>query len=84
MNIPDLSPGLKPEDGYELWLRYAPFADASAYRAAITQIVFDPASPTLRAAHGELTQALAKLLGSPVPLASMVTQAGALVVGTPQ
>ncbi|MFN8447776.1 MAG: alpha-glucuronidase family glycosyl hydrolase [Anaerolineae bacterium] len=45
--------------------------------------MFNPTTPTLQAAHRELTRALASLLGSPVPLAEMVAQAGALVVGTP-
>ncbi|MCC6802361.1 MAG: alpha-glucuronidase [Anaerolineae bacterium] len=83
MNNPQSSPYLKPEDGYELWLRYTSPPDPSAYRAAITQLVFDPASPVLRAAHSDLTRALASLLGVPVPLAETATQAGALVVGTP-
>jgi alpha-glucuronidase len=78
---------LSPEDGYELWLRYAPIADAAvhdAYRAALTQIVSRASSPTLKVAQDELTQGLARLLGVSVPVADDITQPGSLVIGTPQ
>ena len=78
---------LPDEDGYELWLRYASVEDPAtlaAYHAAITQIVLTPSSPTLQVAQDELTLALEKLLGVPVPVAAQVTQAGVLIVGTPQ
>jgi alpha-glucuronidase len=78
---------LKNEDGYELWLRY-PLVDnpevLSSYRRLITQIVFEGTSPTLVAAKEELSFALARLLGNPIPTSARVTQSGALVAGTPQ
>ncbi len=81
-----VSPGRLPpdEDGYELWLRYAPVTDApmlAAYRAAVTQIVFGGDSPTLRAARDELTFALERMLGTPVPLADSLEN-GTLLVAT--
>jgi alpha-glucuronidase len=75
------------EDGYELWLRYAPIADAAvrdAYRVALTRIVSRASSPTLKVAQDELTQGVARLLGVSVPVANGVTQPGSLVIGTPQ
>ena len=78
---------LNPEDGYQLWLRYEPVADPHAlaeYRAALTQAVVAASSPTLLAAREELSLALERLLGTPVPRAEQVTQHGALVAGTPQ
>ena len=78
---------LTDEDGYELWLRYAPVDDAdilAAYRAALTQVVLEPSSPTLLAAHEELRLALPKLLGQPVPMTDRINRPGALVAGTPQ
>jgi alpha-glucuronidase len=78
---------LDPEDGYQLWLRYAPVADAptlAEYRATLTQAVVAASSPTLLAAREELMLALERLLGTPVPPAEQVTQHGALVAGTPQ
>ncbi|MBN1284521.1 MAG: alpha-glucuronidase [Anaerolineae bacterium] len=75
------------EDGYRLWLRYEPVAHPptrAAYRAALTQAVVEAPSPTLLAAREEIGLALAGLLGTPVPMVEQVTQAGALVAGTPQ
>jgi len=74
------------EDGYQLWLRYEPVGDAARlreYRAALTQIVLEPSSPTLRAASDELARGLRGLLGASAPLSRAITQDGALVVGTP-
>jgi len=55
------------EDGYRLWLRYEPVANAellTAYRAAFSRLVCDGDSPTLRAARDELTRGLTGLLGA--------------------
>ena len=78
---------LKPEDGYQLWLRYVPVVHAptlAAYRTALTQIAVEGSSPTLLAAREELAVALEGLLGTPIPLVEQVVQDGTLVVGTPQ
>lgn len=75
-----------PEDGYELWLRYAPIEDApvrDAYRAAVTHIASSATTPALAIAQQELTNGLARLLGVAVPLADRVDRPGALVIGTP-
>ena len=76
----------RAEDGYDLWLRYPPVQGASlqAYRAAARELVPGGASPSLKAAQAELTRALAGMLGAPPPLASAVTQPGAILFGTPQ
>jgi len=74
------------EDGYDLWLRYRPVADAARlaeYRANITQLVVASDAPTLRAARNELVAGLRGLLGRDVPVAGAVSRDGALVVGTP-
>ncbi len=76
---------LKNEDGYRLWLRYGPVADASVladYQAALTQAVIDATSPTLRAAREELALAWENLLGTPPVLVEGVAQDGTLVAGT--
>jgi len=78
---------LPSEDGYELWLRYAPVDDSrtlAAYRAALRQIVLPADSPTLRIAQDELVQALEKLLGVSVPLANSEIEDGTLLIGTSQ
>jgi len=80
------APGPRDEDGSELWLRYRPVSDAalrSAYRAAIGYLVMPGASPTQRAARGELAAGLRGLLGTAVPLAGTVGRDGAVVAGTP-
>jgi alpha-glucuronidase len=54
------------EDGYELWLRYAPVADAGLgghYLASVTGVRVEGSSETLRAAEDELRRGLSGLLG---------------------
>src|SRR5690606_7969498 len=78
--------GARAENGYDLWLRYQPIADAARlaeYRATISELVIDAASPTLTAARAELTRGLSGLLDRELRLAAAPTQAGALIVGTP-
>ena len=78
--------GARAENGYDLWLRYHPIADAaqlSEYRSALSELVIDAASPTLTAARAELTRGLSGLLDRELRLAAAPTQAGALIVGTP-
>ncbi len=80
------SPRPAVEDGYDLWLRYRPVGDSgrlAEYRAALTQLVVEGDSPTLRAARDELSVGLAGLLGSAVPGADSVLRDGALIAGTP-
>jgi alpha-glucuronidase len=78
---------MRDDDGYRLWLRYEPIADAdrrARYRAALTQVVLEPASPTLLAARREMERGLSGLLDGGPPFADAVTEAAALVVGTPR
>ncbi len=73
-----------PEDGYKLWLRYAPPGEvAGQYRDALRQIVVQGKSNTARVTREELTAALSAMLGSTIPVAATSDQPGALVVGTP-
>jgi alpha-glucuronidase len=74
------------EDGYDLWLRYRPVADAARlaeYRGAFTSIVVEGNSPTLSAVREEITRGLTGLLGAAPPSVSTVA-AGVLILGTPQ
>lgn len=73
------------EDGYDLWLRYRslPVQQAAAVGAHATQLVAPSATPTQQATRDELQRALTGLRGAAPDVAGSVSQAGALVVGTP-
>jgi hypothetical protein len=74
------------EDGYDLWLRYQP-VDTREYPTlaeSARELVGGAHSPTLDAAQSELVRGLSQLSGRPIPEADRVTQAGAIVFGTPR
>jgi alpha-glucuronidase len=74
------------EDGYDLWLRYRPIADAARreeYRQAVAYLVMQGSSPTLQAARSELAAGVRGLLGSELASDRRVTRDGAVVLGTP-
>jgi len=76
----------RAETGYELWLRYRQVADAarlSEYRAAISELVMQGDSPTLRIVREELGAGLGGLLGRPLTIVPQPTSSGAVIVGTP-
>ena len=75
----------RPEDGYDLWLRYRPLDAPSQarYRIAAQSIVAARDSATMRAAVAELQRGLRGLLGSEPALHEELT-AGAIVLGTPR
>ena len=84
-----VAPGARPpaaEDGYDLWLRYRLVGDAGRLaedRAALTHLVVEGDSPTLRGVHDELEHGLRGLLGTDIPGADHVRRDGALIAGTP-
>jgi len=76
-----------PEDGYELWLRYAPISPGplwAEYQSALTQAIIPNTSPPLIATREELTTAVTKMLGRPLSIVNQVDHNGTLVLGTPQ
>jgi alpha-glucuronidase len=76
----------RAEDGYDLWLRYRPVADAARlaeYRGALQRLVVDGDSPTLRAARDELVTGLTGLLGRAPMVGSAPTSSGMVILGTP-
>jgi alpha-glucuronidase len=75
---------LLDEDGYKLWLRYAPSGDAAkSYRPITREIRVDGASATCGIIRHELCSATAAMLGTAVPLNENGLQAGVVIVGTP-
>jgi len=72
------------EDGYDLWLRYAPLearAAAAAAGRAVHIVAPASATPTTQAAVSELQRGLSALLGRSVPTGTGIV-AGAIVLGT--
>jgi hypothetical protein len=81
-----VAPRLPPpeEDGYKLWLRYAPPGDAaSRYHRVVRAVRVDGSSATCRIIPLELRGATTAMLGGDVPLNEGGLQPGTLVVGTP-
>jgi len=76
------APALRAEDGYDLWLRYAPLPAASATSPASAIVAPDNASDTVRAARGELQRGLRGLLGA-APAVQSGLIADAIVLATP-
>jgi alpha-glucuronidase len=76
--------GLLNEDGYKLWLRYAPpGAMPAGYRQIIQQLMVEGASPTSKALRIEMAAGLSQMLGGAVPDGAEGLRDGAIVVGTP-
>jgi alpha-glucuronidase len=72
------------EDGYKLWLRYAPPADhLDSYRDAVRQIVVEGRTPTAGVIRSEMHAALSAMLGRDVPAGDRPGAAAAVIVGTP-
>jgi alpha-glucuronidase len=89
VRIPAATPvpaSLPDEDGYDLWLRYRPVADAlllTQYRLATTQIVNLASGPMAQSIAEELDRACAGMLNQkPVPAGS-VTESGTILIGIP-
>src|SRR6516162_8592560 len=75
---------LPDEDGYKLWLRYAPPGDATKnYRRMVRQIRVDGSSATSEIIRGELRSATTTMLGSAVLLSENELLDGTVIVGTP-
>ena len=75
--------GAAAEDGYKLWLRYAPL-DAGArdiYGSQATGVVAFGRSPVLAAALAELNTGLSGMLGA-APVATSTVADGSIVLGT--
>ncbi|AOS43573.1 Extracellular xylan exo-alpha-(1-_2)-glucuronosidase precursor [Lacunisphaera limnophila] len=83
-----LSSALRADDGYRLWLRYDPIADASlrtAYAGAFSEIVIpENARPPVTSARDELVTGLRGLLGVDLPVVTKATRDHALILGTPR
>jgi alpha-glucuronidase len=72
------------EDGYKLWLRYAPPGrEAGSYRKLMQRIHVAGSSATAEIVRNELRQATSAMLGRAVPLAGEEWGEGAIIVGTP-
>src|SRR6187549_3157283 len=76
---------LAREDGYKLWLRYAPppAAAQARYREAVRQVVVEGTSSTADIVRREVGLAIASLVGTAVPTGSPLTD-HAVVIGTPK
>jgi alpha-glucuronidase len=78
------APRLAEEDGYKLWLRYAPPGDAAKnYRKIVHQIHVGGISPTSRIIREEFRNATTAMFGSAVPQDENALAAGTVIVGTP-
>lgn len=75
---------LPDEDGYRLWLRFAPPGEAATpYRRLLRQIRVEGDSATAGIIRRELQSATKSLLGNTVPLAGADVTENTLIIGTP-
>ena len=72
------------EDGYDLWLRFPPLENPAPYRPFLRQIIVEGDSTTAGVIRLELSDAIQRMLGAPVPSDQTGLQDGAVVVGTPE
>jgi alpha-glucuronidase len=83
-----LSPALRADDGYRLWLRYDPIGDdtlRTAYAGALSEIVIpENPRPVVASARDELVTGLRGLLGADIPVVTTATRNNALILGTPR
>jgi len=71
------------EDGYRLWLRYAPPGPAAdAYRRTLRTLLVEGQTPTDRAIRDEVRQATTLMLGTALAPGDRPAE-GTLVIGTP-
>ena len=77
------APSLPSEDGYKLWLRFAPPSDAvrRQYFLQFRSVVVQGDSPTSRIIRDEMTAAIASIVGT--PLTREGPNPGDVIVGTP-
>ncbi|MDQ1108589.1 alpha-glucuronidase [Stenotrophomonas rhizophila] len=80
------SAGARAEDGYNLWLRYAPLDPvlAADYATQLGEVVAPDQTPTLRAARDELVRGLTGLLGTAPRIQNESSAGHVLALGTPQ
>jgi alpha-glucuronidase len=75
---------LPDEDGYKLWLRYAPPGEAAAgYRRVVRGIRVDGGSATSKFIETELRSATSSMLGNQLPQNDNGLIPGTLIAGTP-
>ena len=75
---------LTDEDGYKLWLRYAPPGDAAkSYRRLVRSIRVEGTSVTSALVREELRSGTTAMMGRTVPLQPSGLDADMVVVGTP-
>lgn len=77
---------VRAEDGYALWLRYAPVEPARAAdaRMRLAEVVAPDRTPTQRAAREELGRGLRGLTGNAPRMQGVAATNASLVLGTPQ
>ncbi|WWW34293.1 alpha-glucuronidase family glycosyl hydrolase [Stenotrophomonas rhizophila] len=77
---------VRAEDGYALWMRYAPLEPAlvADYHTRLAEVVAPDQTPTQRAAREELERGLTGLTGSAPRMHVAPAINPSLVIGTPQ
>lgn len=77
---------LSGEDGYKLWLRYAPVENSALlneYKDRLKNVSIGTSTSTLKAAKAELAMALESMLGQKPEFNESGASAGGLLIGSP-
>jgi alpha-glucuronidase len=74
----------RDEDGYRLWLRFAPpDGNVEAYRQSIRQVLVEGVSDTAGIIRKEMSSALLTMLGRSISVAQSGVAEATIVIGTP-
>jgi alpha-glucuronidase len=75
---------LRAEDGYKLWLRYAPLAESESAEEILRQVYIPDSHETFKIIKEEISRAAEGMIGQEIKFASAIAAGTSLIIGTPE